>query len=77
MKIISDKEFIDNEDKCFGLALNDEVIIQRGDDMFIVQSFVPNHEPDIIFEPNADFYRSITMEELRSSAHEHIRKLFE
>ena len=33
-------------------------------------------EPDMIFEPDEDFYRSISMEELRKSAHEHIHKLF-
>ena len=36
----------------------------------------PVLEPDMIFEPDEDFYNSISMEELRESAYEHIHKLF-
>ena len=76
MTVVSSKEFVANEDKYFEMALNDDLIIQRGDKMFIVQNFIPNGEPDMIFEPDEDFYRSITMDELRESAKEHIHKLF-
>ena len=43
------------------MALNDHVIIKRGEQMLIVQNYVPEHEPDMIFEPDDDFYRSISM----------------
>jgi len=76
MTVVSSKEFVANEDKYFDLAINDHVIIQRGDNMLIIQNFIPNEEPDEIFEPDDDFYRSITVEELRKSAHEHIHQLF-
>jgi hypothetical protein len=76
MTVVSTKEFNTDQEKYFDMALNDHVIIKRGDNMFIVHHFVPDEEPDMIFEPDDDFYRSITMEELRTSAHEHIHQLF-
>jgi hypothetical protein len=35
-----------------------------------------NEEPDVIFEPDEDFYRSITMEEVRERLHKVIDKLY-
>jgi len=58
------------------MAFDDHVIIKRGKQMLIVQNYMPNHEPDMIFEPDDDFYRSIAMDELRKSAYAHIEKLF-
>jgi len=34
------------------------------------------NQPDEIFEPDEDFYRSIPIEEVRDSVHEHIHQLF-
>jgi len=76
MTVVTTKEFNANQEKYFDLALNEQVIVQKGDNLFFVQSVAQNDEPDMIFEPDDDFYRSISMEELRASAHEHIRKLF-
>jgi len=76
MTVVSSKEFVANDDKYFDMALNNELIIQRGDNMFIVQNYIPNGEPDMIFEPDEDFYRSIPMDEVRKSAINHIHKLF-
>ena len=76
MTVVSSNEFVANEDKYFDMAINDHVIIRRGDNMLIIQKFIPDDEPDEIFEPDDDFYQSITMEELRKSAHEHIHQLF-
>ena len=76
MTVVSTKEFNANQEKYFDMAASEDVVIQRGENLFIIQSYIPNDEPDIIFEPDEDFYRSITMDELRASAHEHIHKLF-
>ena len=76
MTVVSSKEFLTNEDKYFNLALNDHVIVQREDNMFIVQNFAPNDEPDEIFEPDDDFYRSITMDEFLIGAKEDLREIF-
>jgi hypothetical protein len=77
MTVVSTKEFNANQEKYWDMALNGSVYIQRGDNLFIVQNFAQNdEEPDEVFEPDDDFYRSITMDELRASAHAHIDKLF-
>jgi len=76
MTVVSSKDFLANDEKYFEMALNDQIIIQRGDNMFIVQNYIPDEEPDMIFEPDEDFYRSITVDELRKSVKEHIHNLF-
>jgi len=76
MTVVSSKEFATNEDKYFDLALNDHVIIQRGENMFIVQNFIPNAEPDEIFAPDDDFYRSITMDDFLIGVKEDLREIF-
>ena len=76
MTVVSTKEFNAHQKRYLDMAADDHVIIKRGQNMLIVQSFMPNNEPDVIFEPDEDFYRSITMDELRGSAKEHIHKLF-
>jgi len=42
MTVVSTKEFVTNQNKYFDLALNEQVIIQRGNNMFVVQHFVQN-----------------------------------
>jgi len=63
MTIVSSKEFNTNQDKYLDMALDEEICIKKGDNMFVVQNYIPNDEPDILCEPDDDFYRSITMEE--------------
>ena len=69
MTIVSTKEFD------FDMALRNDVIVQKGDNMFIVQKLA-NDEPDIICEPDDDFYRSITMNELLIGVKEDLREIF-
>ena len=42
MTVVSSKDFAANQEKYFDLALNEQLIIQRGDNMFIVQIFPQN-----------------------------------
>ena len=76
MTVVSTKEFNTNPEKYFDWALNDPVIIQRGENSFIIQHFVSNGGPDEIFEPDDDFYRSITAEELLEGIYEDIDLFF-
>ena len=76
MTVVTTKEFNANQEKYFDLALNERVFVQKGDNLFFVQGVAQNNEPDMVFEPDNDFYRSVSMEELRASAHDHIQKLF-
>jgi len=74
MTVVSSREFAVNQEKYFNAALKDRVIVQRGENMFIVQNYVSQEDTDIIFEPDDDFYRSIPMEEVRDRVVEYIHK---
>ena len=71
MTVVSSKEFETNTRK----HLNERLYIQIGKNRLFVQN-EEQKEPNMIFEPDDDFYESISMEELRTSAHAHIEKLF-
>ena len=77
MTVVSSKEFVKNEDKYFDLALNEALIVQRGDHVFFVQNSVQNIEPDEVFEPDDEFYKSITAEEFLEGIHASIDKFFD
>jgi len=62
MTVVSTKEFNSNSQKYFDMAVNGEVCIK--DEKYIYQLIANPVEPDIIFQPDDDFYRSITGEEL-------------
>jgi len=76
MTVVSTKEFNAHQKKYFDMAVSEDVVIQRGKNMFIIQSFIPHDEPDVIFEPDDDFYRSITAEELLDGIYEDIDTFF-
>jgi len=38
MKVVSSKDFASNQEKYFDLALNEQVFVKRGNNMFIVTS---------------------------------------
>jgi len=70
MTVVSSKDFAVNQDKYFDLAEQEQIFIQRGDCMFIVQNIDKNIEPD------GDFYRSIPMEDVRDKVIANIRKKY-
>jgi len=76
MIVISSKEFVANQKKYFELAMNEQVYIKNGEDMFVFSITNGEKEPDMIFEPDEDFYKSITMEEVREKLHNVIDKLY-
>ena len=77
MTLISNQEFIKNDEKYLDMALNDTVIIQRGDNLFFVQNVTQNTESDIIFEPDEEFYNSLTTVEARTKTYAAIDKFFD
>jgi hypothetical protein len=76
MTVVSTKEFNTHQEKYFDMAENDHVIIKRGDNMLIVHNYVPDNEPDIVFKPDDDFYRSIPLEEVRDKVVNYIHQKF-
>ena len=73
MTVITNEEFVANQNKYFNLPFNEQVFVQMDNRMFPVTS---GSEYDEILEPDEDFYSAITMDELRKRTHEFIHKLF-
>ena len=76
MTVVSSKEFAANQNKYFDMAMKEQVFVQRGDSMFLFTHADKHEEPDIIFEPDEDFYQSISMEEVREKLHKVVDKLY-
>jgi hypothetical protein len=76
MTVVNTKEFNSNQDKYLDLALKEQVVLQRDDNLFVIQNYALNSQPDVIFEPDEDFYNSISMDEFRKTAIEDLREIF-
>jgi len=77
MTVISSKEFAANQQKYFDLAIdNKEVYIKNGENLFMVCYANRQKEPDMIFEPDDDFYRSISIDEFRALVKEDIHQIY-
>jgi hypothetical protein len=84
MTVVSSKDFIRNEDKYLDLALEEQVCIQKGDNMFLllyknVDDMNIYHDASVyeeILEPDDDLRRAITAEELLERIHEDIHRKF-
>jgi len=77
MNVVSSKEFVINEEKYFDLALDEQVFVRKGENIFMLTLINRRHNEDIIFQPDDDFYRSITMEEVRDKLHKVLDKLYD
>jgi len=76
MTVISGNEFAANQQKYFALARDrKEVYIKENDDMFMV-SYTNQEVKPMIFEPDEDFYRSISMDEFRKLVKEDIHQIY-
>ena len=66
MTVISSKEFAINQNKYFELAINEQVYIENGENVFYLSCTDTNNtavKERVYHEPDEDFYRSITMDE--------------
>jgi hypothetical protein len=71
MTIINSNEFFINQEKYFDMALNEDVYIRKNEDTFqLMRTNADNEtvEGRVYYEPDADFYRSITMDEFKKRA---------
>jgi hypothetical protein len=75
MTIISSNEFFINQEKYFGMALNEQVFVQKGENMFAVS--IANELQNECLEPDEDLRRAITAEELLKRIYADIDKKFE
>jgi len=84
MTVVSSKEFAANQEKYFDLALDEQVFVKRGENIFLLISKNVNdmniyHEASVyeeVLEPDDDLRRAITGEELLSGIYEDLEKFF-
>ena len=74
MTVVSTKEFSANQDKYFDIAMNEHIVIQRGDCSFIVSKATePQRQHK---QPDDELHRAVTMDEVKERLNAHIHKLF-
>jgi len=84
MTVVSSKEFTANQEKYFDMALDEQVFIQKGDNMFLLiyhnlDDMSVYHDASVyeeVLEPDDDFRSAITMDELRGKVHDLIDRLY-
>jgi len=75
MVLVSSKEFVNNEEKYFDLAINEEIFIKRGDMMFFV-SRINDDKPKKRLKPDDDLHKAITMDEFKIRAREVVKAAY-
>ena len=74
MTVVSTKEFNANQEKYFDMALSEEIFVRRDNVMFIVTR--ANDKQKKYLEPDDDFRRAISMDELRKRVKEDIQQWY-
>ena len=78
MKAISSKEFNTNQKKYSEMAVNEEVFLKRDNGMYspMYRPLEMQYPEQEILEPDEDFYRAITMDELLERVLDDIHKFY-
>ena len=79
MTIVSNKEFTANQKRYFNMAMSEDVCIKNGKNMFhLIYRPIEetNIQEQVYLEPDEDFYRAITAEELLERIHKDIEKKY-
>jgi len=79
MIVVSNKDFATNQEKYFDMAINERVFVQRGSYMFHLACTNDNNaavKERVYYEPDEDFYISMTKDELLKGIHDDIDKFF-
>jgi len=77
--VVSSKEFATHQKKYYDLAVNEQVVIRRGKNMFhLTCSNIDNAtvRERVYYEPDEDFYRSVSADEFKEGALKIIDKIF-
>ena len=65
MTVVSSREFAANQDMYFNLAVKEDICIDNGKNRFhLIYTPVEENRKRVYYEPDGDFYRSISMDEL-------------
>ena len=74
MTLVSSQDFVTNHNRYFDLAINENVVVKRGDYTF---SIVCNLEKEQkILKPDDDLRRAITIDELLVGVKQDLREMF-
>ena len=68
MTVINSNEFITNQQKYFDMAENEDICIKRGNSIFhLIHTTISDKslKERVYYEPDEDFYKSISTEEFR------------
>jgi len=79
MTVVSSQEFAINQNKYFDMAMNEKVCVQRGNNIFhllCTNNDDATVKERVYYEPDEDFYNSISIAELRQRTHKFVHKLF-
>ena len=79
MTVVNSREFAMNQNKYYNLAVNDDVFIKRGKNMFHLMCTNDDSttlKKRVYYEPDEDFYRSISADEFKEGALQIIDKIF-
>jgi predicted transcriptional regulator len=78
MTVVSSQEFATNQNKYFDMAMKEQVFVQRGSNMFHLMCTNDDAtvKDRVYYEPDEDFYKSITVDELLIGIHEDIDNFF-
>ena len=79
MTLVSSNEFAVNQQRYLNLARKEDVCIKNDEEGMYHLLYTPaekQYPPQPIFEPDEDFYRSITMDEFLIRVKEDLREIF-
>ena len=76
MTVVSTKEFNANQKKYFDMAINKQVYVKRGNNIFHLMHR-PVTEEQVCLEPDEDYRSAITKDELLEGIYAHIDKIFD
>ena len=79
MTVVSSREFASNQSKYYNLAVNNDIFIKRGKNTFRLMCTSEENtsvKKRVYYEPDEDFYRSVSIDELKEKSREFIHKLF-
>jgi hypothetical protein len=74
MQIVSSTEFANHYDKYLNMAESHDVRIKNGQKIFRI-IYEPVVEEEIVFEPDEEFYNSISAEDFRKKAIEIVERV--
>ena len=79
MKVVGGKEFVPGQKRYFDLAIEEDVCVENSEDRFhfMYNSIEEPHAKErVYYQPDEDFYRSITADEFKEGALRIIDKIF-